>query len=114
MTLWLTLAGGKVAPWTADVGAYAAELHWASHTTSPSPLSSITARILLRHAPPGAPAETRESLAALVPSGGGNLQNLATIASADITPAKIDHVYETLLSLYSALNQAQSLDKSAL
>ena len=113
MTLWLTLAGGKVAPWTADVGAYAAELHRASRAASPSPLSSVTARVLLRQAPPGAPAETRESLAALIPSGGGNLQNLATIASAEITPAKINHVYETLLSLYGAAGQAESLDKNA-
>jgi hypothetical protein len=99
MTLWLELTGGKVTPWTANVGAYAADLHRASHAASPSPLSSITARILLRHAPPGAPAATRESLATLIPSGGGNLQNLATIAPANITADKITHVYETLLTL---------------
>jgi hypothetical protein len=113
MTLWLELTGGKVTPWTANVGAYAAELHRASHAASPSPLSSITARILLRHAPPGAPAATRESLATLIPSGGGNLQNLATIAPANITSDKITHVYETLLTLYNAEGQAQTLDKSA-
>ncbi len=113
MTLWLNLTGGKVAPWSADVGAYAAELHRASHTASPSPLSSITARILLRHAPAGAPAAARESLATLIPAGGGNLQNIATIAPADITPAKINHVYETLLTLYGAQSQAELLDKSA-
>ena len=113
MTLWLELIGGKVTPWSADVGAYAAELHRASHAASPSPLSSITARILLRHAPPGAPAATRESLATLIPSGGGNLQNLATIAPANITSDKITHVYETLLTLYNAEGQAQTLDKSA-
>jgi hypothetical protein len=113
MTLWLELTGGKVTPWTANVGAYAADLHRASHAASPSPLSSITARILLRHAPPGAPAATRESLATLIPSGGGNLQNLATIAPANITADKITHVYETLLTLYNAEGQAQTLDKSA-
>jgi hypothetical protein len=113
MTLWLDLVGSKVTPWTANVGAYAAELHRASHTASPSPLSSITARILLRHAPPGAPAATRESLATLIPSGGGNLQNLATIAPANITADKITHVYETLMTLYNAEGQAQTLDKSA-
>jgi len=113
MTLWLELTGGKVTPWTANVGAYAAELHRASHAASPSPLSSITARILLRHAPPGAPAAARESLATLIPSGGGNLQNLATIAPANITSDKITHVYETLLTLYNAEGQAQTLDKSA-
>ncbi len=113
MTLWLRLTGSKVTPWSADVGAYAAELHRASHAASPSPLSSITARILLRHAPPGAPATTRESLATLIPSGGGNLQNLATIAPANITAIKITHVYETLLTLYGAESQAELLDKSA-
>jgi len=113
MTLWLELTGGKVAPWTADVGAYAAELHRASHAASPSPLSSVTARVLLRHAPAGAPAAVRESLATLIPSGGGNLKNLATIAPADVTSAKITHVYETLLTLYGAESQAEALDKSA-
>ena len=113
MTLWLELIGGKTVIWSAGVGAYAAELHRASHAVSPSPLSSITARILLRHAPPGAPAATRESLATLIPSGGGNLQNIATIAPADITSAKINHVYETLLTLYGAEGQAEMLDKSA-
>lgn len=113
MTLWLSLAGGKVAPWSADVGAYAAELHRASHTASPSPLSSITARILLRHTPAGAPAAARESLAALIPAGGGNLQDIATLAPANITSTKITYVYETLLTLYGAQSQAELLDKSA-
>lgn len=113
MTLWLELTGGKTVPWSADVGAYTAELHRASRDVSPSPLSSVTARILLRHAPPGAPAATRESLAALIPSGGGNLRNLATIAPANVTSAKITHVYETLLTLYGAQSQAEMLDKSA-
>ncbi len=113
LALWLVLAGGKAVPWTAEVGTYAAELHRASETTSPSPLPGITARVLLRSAPPGAPAVTRESLATLIPSGGGNLQNLATIAPADITSGKIAHVYETLLTLYGAESQAETLDKSA-
>ena len=113
MTLWLKLTGGKVAPWSAEVGTYAAELHRASHTVSPTPLSSITARVLLLAAPPGAPSETRESLATLIPSRGGNLQNLATIAPADVTSGKISHVYETLLALYGAEGQAEALDKSA-
>ncbi len=114
MTLWLSLAGGKTATWTADVGAYAAELGRASRTTSPSPLSSITARVLLQKAPAGAPAETRESLATLVSTGGGNLKIFATIAPPDVTSAKITHVYETLLTLYGAQSQAELLDKSAL
>ena len=114
MTLWLELAGGKVSPWTADVGGYAADLHHAPSGNGVSRLSSVTAQVLLRHAPPGAPADTRESLAALIPAGGGNLQNLATIAPANVTVDKISHVYETLLSLYSAQKLAQALDKSTL
>ena len=111
MTLWLEIAGGMTAPWTADVGAYAAELHRAA--TAPSRLPSVTAQLLLRHAPPKAPAVTRESLATLIPTGGGNLQNLATLAPANVTPQKITYVYETLLTIYGAQAQAQALDKSA-
>lgn len=113
MTLWLEITGGKVTPWTANVGAYAAELGRMSQAAAPSPIPSITARVLLRQAPADAPADTRERLAALVPSGGGNLQNLATIAPASITAEKITHVYETLLAFYNAEAEAASLDKSA-
>ena len=64
MTLWLEVSGGKVTPWTADVGAYAAELGRASHAVDVQPASSITARLLLlQEAPPSAPATARESLA---------------------------------------------------
>jgi hypothetical protein len=113
MTLWLELVGGKVAPWTADVGAYTAELHRDAGATAPSRLSSATAQLLLHQAPSGAPAATRESLATLIPTGGGNLQNLATLAPANVTPEKITHVCETLLTLYHAEAQAETLDKSA-
>ena len=113
MTLWLELIGGKVTPWTADVGAYAAELHGASQATASRRLPSVTAQLLLRHAPANAPAAARESLATLIPTGGGNLQNLSPLAPANVTPEKITHVYETLLTIYNAESQAQTLDKSA-
>ena len=113
MTLWLELTGGQVSSWSADVGGYAAELHHAPSGTAPSRLSSVTAQVLLLHAPAGAPAETRESLANLIPSGGGNLQNLATLAPPNVTADKISHVYDTLLTLYRAQRLAQALGKSA-
>jgi hypothetical protein len=112
MTLWLEITGGKAAPWTADVGAYAAALHSSAQAAAPSRLSSVTAQILLQHAPADAPAATRESLATLIPSGGGNLQNMATLAPPNVTPEKITHVYETLLTLYHAKSQAETLDKN--
>ncbi|MGI4790854.1 MAG: hypothetical protein ACRYFS_18640 [Janthinobacterium lividum] len=113
MTLWLEITGGKVTPWTADVGAYTAELSRVSHAITPSPIASVTARLLLLNAPTGAPAATRESLATLIPSGGGNLQNLATMAPSSITSGKITHVYETLLTIYNAEAQAETLGKGA-
>ena len=113
LTLWLTLTGGKAAPWNADVGAYTAELRRASSAAAPSRLSSVTASVLLGHAPSTAPAAARDSLAALIPQGGGNLSALATLAPASVTPAKIDHAAETLLTLYGAAAEAETLDKSA-
>ena len=113
LTLWLTLIGGKAAPWDADVGAYTAELRRASSGAAPTRLSSVSAQILLRHAPAAAPAAARDSLAALIPQGGGNLQNLATLAPANVTSAKVAHAAETLLALYGASASADALDKSA-
>ena len=113
LTLWLSLVGGKAAPWNADVGAYTAELRRASSAVAPTRLSSVTAQILLRQAPPAAPAAARDSLAALIPQGGGNLQNLATLAPANVTAAKVAHAVENLLSLYGAAAEADALDKSA-
>ena len=81
--------------------------------TAPTRLSSITAQILLRHAPSAAPAAARDSLAALIPQGGGNLQNLATLAPANVTAAKVARAAETLLALYGASAEAEALDKSA-
>ena len=113
LILWLTLVGGKTAPWNADVGGYAAELRRASSAAAPTRLSSVKAQLLLGHAPPGAPAAVRESLAALVPQGGGNLQNLATLAPANVTPATVARAAENLLRLYGAAGEADALDKSA-
>ncbi len=113
LTLWLSLVGGRAAPWNADVGAYTAELRRASSASGPTRLSSVAAQLLLRHAPSTAPAAARDSLAALIPQGGGNLQNLATLAPANVTLAKVAHAAETLLALYGASAEADALDKSA-
>ncbi len=113
LTLWLNLTGGRTAPWNADIGAYTAELRRASAAVAPTRLSSVTAQVLLRHAPSTAPAAARGALAALIPQGGGNLQNLATLAPANVTPAKITYTAETLLMLYGAAAEAEALDKSA-
>lgn len=113
LILWLKVVGGKTAPWNADVGGYAAELRRASSTAAPTRLSSVKAQLLLGHAPPGVPAAARDSLAALIPQGGGNLQDLATLAPANVTAAKIGHAAESLLSLYGAAAEADALDKSA-
>ena len=109
LTLWLGVTGGKAAPWSADTGAYTADLHRAA---APRPLLVATARAQLRTAPPDTPAAARESLAALVPRGGGNLQNLATLAPASVTPEKVARAAGALLTLYRAEALAQTLDKS--
>ena len=114
LTLWLRLTGGKAAPWNADVGAYTAGLRRAVSATGPSRLSSVQAQALLRHAPAEAPAAARDSLAALIPQGGGNLSALATLAPANVTLAKITYTVKTLLRLYGAAEEADALDKSAL
>ena len=107
LTLWLSLIGGPAAPWDADVGAYTAELRQAA--ASPTRLSSVTAQVLLRHAPPQSPAAARDALAALIPQGGGNLQNLATLAPANVTAAKLAYASDALLALYGATGEADAL-----
>lgn len=114
LTLWLRLTGGKSAPWNADVGAYTAELRRSSASAAPTRLSSFQAQALLRHAPADAPAAARDSLAALIPRGGGNLAPLATLAPASVTPAKLSHAVDALLTLYGATAEADTLEKSAL
>ncbi len=112
LTLWLKVTGGKAAPWSADTGAYTADLRRTAAGAAPRPLLVATARALLQNAPPDTPAAARESLAGLVPHGGGNLQNLATIVPASLTPAKMAQASGTLLTLYGADALAQTLDKS--
>ena len=113
LTLWLGLIGGNAALWNTDAGAYTADLRRAMSATGPSRLSSVQAQVLLRHAPAEAPAAARDSLAALIPQGGGNLSALATLAPANVTPAKIAYTVKTLLRLYGAEAEAEALDKSA-
>ena len=112
LTLWLTLTGGKTAPWSAEVGAYTAELRRASSANGPSRVSSAAALALLRRAPADSPSAARSALAGLTPSGGGNLQALATLAPANVTRAKVAYAAEALLTLYGAAGEADALDKT--
>lgn len=100
LAAWLKLTGGPLAVWTADVGGYTADLHMAAISPGQGALPLGTARRLLQHAPPGAPAATREDLAGLVPRGGGNLQSLATVPPPNVSPAKMRGLMEHLLQIY--------------
>lgn len=112
LTTWLALTGGKVAVWSAETGAYTADLHRAA-TANRGALPSGAARALLVHAPANAPAATRQAVADLIPTGGGNLQALATVPPADFTPEKLTRVCGTLLSLYGANGLSAALDEAA-
>ena len=112
LTTWLALTGGKVAVWSAETGAYTADLHRAA-TISRQALPSGAARALLVHAPADAPSPTRQALADLIPTGGGNLQTLATVPPADFTPQKLTRVCGTLLDLYGASGLSAALDDAA-
>ena len=112
LTTWLALTGGKVAVWSAETGAYTADLHRAA-TVSRQALPSGAARALLVHAPADAPAATREAVADLIPTGGGNLQALATVPPADFTSEKLTRVCGTLLDLYGANGLSAALDEAA-
>ncbi len=112
LTTWLALTGGKVAVWSAETGAYTADLHRAA-TGNRGALPSGAARALLVHAPADAPAATRQAVADLIPTGGGNLQALATVPPADFTPEKLARVCGTLLSLYGANELSATLDEAA-
>jgi len=109
---WLALTGGKVAVWSAETGAYTADLHRAA-TVSRRALPSGAARALLVHAPANAPAATRQAVADLIPTGGGNLQALATMPPASFTPEKLTRVCSTLLDLYGANALSAALDEAA-
>ncbi len=112
LTTWLALTGGKVAVWSAETGAYTADLHRAA-TANRGALPSGAARALLVHAPANAPAATRQAVADLIPTGGGNLQSLATVPPADFTPEKLTRVCQTLLDLYGANSLSAALDEAA-
>jgi len=109
---WLALTGGKVAVWSAETGAYTADLHRAA-TVSRRALPSGAARALLVHAPANAPSATRQAVADLIPTGGGNLQALATMPPASFTPEKLTRVCSTLLDLYGANALSAALDEAA-
>lgn len=102
LNAWLKLTGGRLSVWTAEVGSYAADLHWARHLAARDALSPGTARRLLQLAPAGASSEVRGDLSEMIPRGGGNLQSLATVAPANVTPQKVARVAEKLITAYSA------------
>ena len=112
LAAWLALTGGKVAVWSAETGAYTADLHRAA-TVSRGALPSGAARALLVHAPADAPAATRQAVADLIPTGGGNLQALATLPPVYFTPARLTRVCDTLLGLYGANGLSAALDEAA-
>lgn len=112
IAIWLKLSGGTVALWTADVGAYAADLRRAAALPGSSRLLGGAALRLLLKAPAGTPSSTRSDLADLAPTGGGNLQDLPTVLP-DATPhKKISRAYAKLIGDYDAQKQAEALDKA--
>lgn len=100
LAVWLKVTGGAVAIWTADVGSFAADLHRAAATPGPSRLLGKAALRLLLKAPPGTLSDARGDLSELVPTGGGNLQNLATVLPDAVPREKISHVYAGLMGIY--------------
>ena len=100
LAVWLRLTDGPAAIWTADVGSFAADLHRAAVTPGPSRLLGKAALHLLLKAPPETPSEARGDLSELVPTGGGNLQDLATVLPEAIPREKISRVYTNLMEIY--------------
>lgn len=100
IAIWLKLTGGPIGIWTADLGSFVADLHRAAVTPGPSRLIGKAALRLLLKAPPGTPSSAYADLSELVPSGGGNLQDLP-VTLPQVTPReKISRVYSELMSLY--------------
>ena len=83
--LWLNLTGGMVAVWTADVGSYAADLRRAGLLAGQSRLIGRAALRLLLKAPSDSPSAIRGDLSELAPTGGGNLQEMATALPASVS-----------------------------
>lgn len=112
IAIWLKLSGGAAALWTADVGAYAADLRRAAALPGSSRLLGRAALHLLLKAPVGSPSAVRGDLSDLIPTGGGNLQDLAAVIPEATPRAKISRVYAKLLGDYDAQKQADALDKA--
>jgi len=100
VAVWLKVTGGAVAIWTADVGSFAADLHRAAATPGPSRLLGKAALHLLLKAPPETPSGARGDLSELVPTGGGNLRDLATVLPDAVPREKISRVYAGLMGIY--------------
>lgn len=100
LAIWLRLTGGPVAIWTADVGSFAADLHRAAATPGPSRLIGKAALRLLLKAPPQTPSEARGDLSELVPTGGGNLQDLPVTLPQIVPREKISRAYADLMAIY--------------
>ena len=111
LSTWLKLTGGRLALWNAEVGCYTAELRAAGEPGANPSVLSHTAQHLLLSAPTGASSEVRGNLSELVPGGGGNLQNLATLAPASLTPQRMAKIAQKLFADYDAKALTQS-DKS--
>lgn len=112
IAIWLKLSGGTVALWTADVGAYAADLRRAAALPGSSRLLGRAALRLLLKAPAGSPSDVRGDLSDLAPTGGGNLQDLSGVIPEATPREKISRVYRKLLGDYDAQKQADALDKA--
>ena len=102
LSTWLKLTGGRLALWNAEVGSYTADLRAAGEPGANPSVLSRTARQLLLSAPSGASSEVRGSLSELVPGGGGNLQSLATLAPANLTPQRMEKIAQKLITDYDA------------
>lgn len=100
LAVWLKVSGGAVAIWTADVGSFAADLHRAAAMPGPSRLLGRAALHLLRKAPPETPSAARGDLSEMVPTGGGNLRDLATVLPEAVPREKISRVYSGLMGVY--------------
>ncbi|MDQ2799222.1 MAG: hypothetical protein M3Y13_06215 [Armatimonadota bacterium] len=112
IAIWLKLSGGAVALWTADVGAYAADLRRAAALPGTSRLLGRAALRLLLKAPAGSPSGVRGDLSDLAPAGGGNLQDLSAVVPEATPRRKISRAYAKLLGDYDAQKQADALDKA--
>lgn len=111
LNTWLKLTGGFLSIWTAEVGAYAADLHFAGQPGTHETFPSRTAQRLLQSAPVGSPSEVRGDLSELMPTGGGNLQGLAMIASAGLTPRKMTNIARKLVTAYDAQALTEGMNK---